>query len=222
MPEHHIQKKILYQLVTNPTARFADLRPKDMDSNIFTYHLKQLMAGKFVIKNEDGTYALTPLGRVAGINVTLDKKEMLEQAHSVLLMCLRTEKEGWLLRKRLAHPMFHKVGFVHGEPVATEPAVETANKTFLARTGLTVKFKPAGSGYVRLFSGEDLESFTHFTLFTASEYNGQIETTLRNGENYWDKTPNFNDPGMIPSMPDIVKLLNETNGNFYADLSYQV
>ena len=148
-------------------------------------------------------------------------KELLEQAHSIILMCLRTKEEGWLLRKRIAQPMYGKVGFVHAEPIANETVLETAAKTFTARTGLVADFEPAGSGYVKLLSGEALESFTHFTLFTANSYTGTLEKKLRNGENYWDKDPDFSDPLMIPSMPDLVNLLKKDEV-FYVDLSYQV
>ena len=220
MQEHHIQKQILHLLVLSDNKRFAELRPSKTDSNVFTYHLKQLIKEKLVIKNANGTYCLTPLGRVAGINITLSKKELLEQAHSILLLALIT-KEGWLLRKRLAQPMYERVGFVHSEPLAHEPALMTAIRDFKERTGLTADFKPAGSGYVRLYSGEDLESFTHFTLFKASSCTGTLEPLMRNGQNFWVKDPDFTDPFMIPSMPDIARLL-QSNEIFCTDLTYQI
>lgn len=222
MQEHHIQKEILYNLILSDSVRFADLKPDGIDSNVFTYHLKQLIKQKLVLKNENGTYDLTPLGRVSGINITLSKKELLEQAHSILLMCLRTKDDGWLLRRRLAQPMYKKVGFTHGEPVWDEPAIETATKTFTERTGLQADFKPAGSGYVRLNHGSELESFTHFTLYYADSYTGTLIPKSRNGENYWEKDPDFTDPMMIPSMADIARLIDESDGIFYADLHYEV
>jgi hypothetical protein len=222
MQEHHIQRDILYKLVLSDHARFADLRPKSLDSNVFTYHLKQLIKEKLVVKDDDGLYSLTPLGRVAGINITLSKKELLEQAHSVLLMCLKTKEEGWLLRKRLAQPMYHKLGFVHSEPKAHEDALKTAANDFKERTGLTCSFKPAGFGYVRLYSGEDLESFVHFILLCADNYEGELEPISRNGENIWIKDPNFKAENMIPSMYDMVQLMDSSKSPFYADLNYQL
>lgn len=218
--EHHLQRKILHALVLQEKARFADIRPEGVDSNIFTYHLKQLIREKLVTKDEQGFYELTSLGRVAGINVTLSKKEMLEQAHSVLLMALKT-KEGWLLRRRLAHPMFRKVGFVHAEPIASEPAIKTATDTFKERTGLTAEFKPSGSGYVRLFKGDCLESFVHYELYCASEYTGELIVQTRNGENAWFKDPDFTSSEMIPSMPELVELI-ESGDKFYADLRFEI
>jgi ADP-ribose pyrophosphatase YjhB (NUDIX family) len=152
--------------------------------------------------------------------VTLSRKELLEQAHSILLMCLRTD-EGWLLRKRLAQPMFGRIGFVHGEPIAEEPAIDTAKRCFEERTSLRADFKPIGTGYVCLFQGDDLDSFTHFTLLYADKYEGELLAQMRNGENSWMPTPDFEDPAMIPSMPDLIKLIEARGeGLFYADLRY--
>jgi len=222
MQDHHLQKKILHTLVLNDDLKFSELRPKGVDSNVVTYHLKQLIADKLVIKTEDGKYRLTSLGRVAGINVSLSKRQLLEQAHSVILMCLRTEKEGWLLRRRLAQPMYRKVGFVHAEPVVEENAEETAKNTFKSRTGLEADFKVAGTGYVKLLKDGALESFVHFILMTADSYSGKLEPIKRNGENFWAINPDFTAEDMIPSMQAMVDALEKSDGIFFVDLTYDI
>lgn len=222
MQDHHLQTQILHKLVLSEAARFADLRPKNIDSNVFTYHLKQLMRDKLVTKTEAGVYSLTPLGRVAGINVTLNKRQLLEQAHSVILMALYSPEKGWLLRRRLAQPMFNKVGFTHAEPEANHDALTSARETFLERTGLTVDFEPRGYGYVRLFRDGELESFVHFVLYYAEEYSGELIEQSRNGENFWLKEPDFTDESMIPSMPPLIERLTSGDKMFYLDLKYDL
>ncbi len=220
MQEHHLQRDLLYKLVTNDCLRFSELRPKNVDSNVITYHLQQLIKQKLVVKNDKGMYELTELGKVAGINITLSKKELLEQAHSILLMVLR-DGDSWLLRQRKAQPMFDKVGFVHGEPVAHEDALVTAKNDFFKRTGLTADFQPKGFGYVHLMRGDKLESYVHFTLFEAEKYSGELIEHVRNGVNYWVKNPDFNDSSMIPSMPEMVEAI-KSSGMFYFDESYDI
>jgi DNA-binding HxlR family transcriptional regulator len=220
MQDHHLQKDILYKLVTNDSLRFSELRPKNIDSNVITYHLQQLIKQKLVTKTDSGQYALTELGKVAGINITLSKKELLEQAHSVILMALR-DGDKWLLRKRKAQPMYDKVGFVHSEPTANEDSLVTAKKDFKSRTGLDANFEPKGFGYVKLIRGGNLESFIHFILFEATEYTGTLEEVLRNGVNYWQENPNFSSTEMIPSMSDMVKQMNKKDV-FYFDKTYDI
>jgi len=220
MQDHHIQKDILYKLITSDGARFSELRPKNVDSNVITYHLKQLMAQKLITKADDGRYTLTELGKVKGINITLSKKELLEQAHSIILMVLR-DGDKWLLRKRKAQPMYDKIGFVHSEPIASTPVIETAKNEFLCRTGLTADFSPRGFGYIRLMRGDNLESFVHFTLLEAKTYSGKLQEHARNGENLWIENPDFQSSEMIPSMQSFVNQL-DSPGIFYLDETYDI
>lgn len=219
MQEHHLQRELLYKLVVNDALRFSELRPKQIDSNVVTYHLQQLIKEKLIIKNDEGKYQLTELGKVAGINITLTKKELLEQAHSIILMCVR-DGDSWLLRRRKAQPMYDRVGFVHSEPIAGTPALETATEDFESRTGLRAKFKPRGFGYIRLVRGEALESFVHFSFFEATEWSGELLATSRNGENFWAKSPDFHSPEMIPSMADFVEVMESSKEPFYLDKTY--
>ncbi len=221
MLEHHLQREILYTLVTNPTVRYSKLKPEGIDGNIFTYHLQQLIKQKLVVKSEDGSYSLTALGKAAGINSNQTMTDILLQAHSVLLMAVRNPKGDYLLRKRLAHPVYGKSGFVHGEPVAEEAIEDTATRIFKAKTGLEVTFKPRGSGYIRIFRGKDTESFTHFTLLFADGVTGDPIQTSKTGENIWISNPDFKDESMIPSMPDLVCRLEKPDF-FFCDLTYQL
>lgn len=221
MIEHHLQKEILHKLVTAPTARFADLRPKNIDGNLFTYHLQQLIKQKYIVKNEDGSYALTPTGKAAGVNIQLSARDVLEQAHSIILLAVRDTKGAWLLRRRLAHPTYGQIGFIHGEPLATEPLATTATATLARRTGLTADFTVAGDGYIRIFQGEDLESFTHFTLLTANIEHAEPHERDETGENLWLADPDFSGSDMIISMHDLVQQLETKPGGFFVDLTYK-
>lgn len=222
MITHHLQKQILYHLVTTECAHFSELKPADVESNVFTYHLHQLIKQKYVLKQDDGSYCLTPDGKAAGINIKLTAREALRQAHSVLFMALKTD-DGWLLRKRLAHPMFGKVGFVHGEPLATEPVTVTAQKIFENRTGLTADFKVVGGGYVRLLDGESLESFTHFTLLFADSASGEFRERAEdhpNGQNFWLETIDAANTDLIPGMAELCAELQKGSGLFFKELEF--
>lgn len=222
MVEHHLQKGILYKLVTSPSARFAELKPKDIDGNIFTYHLQQLIKQKLVTKHEDGSYTLTPQGKAVGINIQLKPQELLEQAHAVFLICIQNDRGEWLLRKRLAHPMYGRYGFVHGEPVAENSLDHDANLALEERTGLRADFEPIGAGYIRIFSDAGMESFTNFTMLKAINLTGELKTEAGNGANEWLSDPDFSGENMIPSMADLAKAIQDNKGFFFVDLTYHV
>ena len=47
---HHIQKYIIDVLMFHEMARFRDLRPPKVDTNLFTYHLNALVKSGMIEK----------------------------------------------------------------------------------------------------------------------------------------------------------------------------
>ncbi len=58
---HFVRKHILRHLMVNEGARFRDMRPPRVDSNLYAYHLKQLVKEDYVT-HKDGAYMLSPAG----------------------------------------------------------------------------------------------------------------------------------------------------------------
>ncbi|MCU0667616.1 MAG: hypothetical protein MUF85_03295 [Patescibacteria group bacterium] len=55
---HHIQKHILKELSFKEWARFRDLKPPRVDSNLYNYHLKLLIKNGLVEKDNDKGWIL--------------------------------------------------------------------------------------------------------------------------------------------------------------------
>jgi hypothetical protein len=219
MIDHHLQKQILHTLVGRESARFADLRPQTVDSNVATYHIQQLLKQGLIEKREDGRYYLTPQGKIAGTTVSLSKKELFHEAHTVLFLAAKNKNSEWLLRRRLVQPLYGMSGFVHGEPIACEPVAETASEIFKQRTGLSAQFEPRGSGYITLMEGDVHQSFIHFTLLYTEQFEGELLTSTNHGENYW-YTGDFSEQDIIPSMKSLIDALENSNEHFYVELTY--
>jgi hypothetical protein len=220
---HHIQKKIILTLTRKENARFAELRPKEIDGNIFTYHLKQLIADKLVQKTEDGNYKLTQKGKLSGINIQLSSKDELEQAHSVLFLAVQNSSGKWLLRKRLVHPAFGRIGFLHCEPTANENILTTAKRMLKERANLDGTFIVKGSGYIKLFRDGELESFTQFTMLYAKNATGKISSPGDSGQNFW-YNGNFNEDEQefFTNMPELMKSLQNSKGLFFKEINQEV
>lgn len=221
MVEHHLQKKIIAALVECETARYADLKPENIDGNTFTYHLRALTQQKLIVKNKDGKYALTNKGKLYGINSSVTKKDVLHQAHSIILLSIRDGNK-WLLRKRLVQPMYGKIGFIHGEPEAGKTVFEAASETLKRRTKLSGEFAVKGSGFVSLQDREnELVAYSHFTLLEVTNLQGTLKASDSHGENRWLEKPDFASKDMIPSMGNITEQIKKP-GVFFVDLNYEI
>lgn len=215
MLDHHIQRTIVYQLAFADSLRFSELKPDDIDSKLFTYHLKKVVAAGFVTKNNNGEYALTPEGRRVGKGALKKQSRMIDRAYSILLLAIQRQEDGaWLLYRRQTHPLLGLTGFMQAQPVADQDVVVTAKQECLAKTGLEGDFAIHGHGYFRVHRDNALESFIHFTLLKCTDIQGEVRQNSEVAEYYWDAAPDFAAADMLPNMQILHKMCAAPAGTF--------
>jgi hypothetical protein len=155
--------------------------------------------------------------------VQLSNKGELEQAHCVLFLAAQNSKGEWLLRKRLVHPAFGKAGFLHCEPMAGEDILVSAKRSLKRRANLTGEFAVRGSGFIKLFRNNELESFTQFTLLYAKDVQGDLASPGDSGHNFW-YCGKFNDNNVdfFSNMSILMQKLQKSNDLFYVEISQEV
>jgi hypothetical protein len=201
MVHHHIQKSILYKLAFSDGENFSSLKPDLVENKLFTYHLKKLIQAKLVAKNQARVYVLTSEGRRLGIRMIDTSFRVSETAESVLFLVVRNQKESsWLLYRRSAHPLKSLSGFMHAIPVASESIEQTATRTLRENTGLETTFNVLGSGFFRIYTNNELESFTNFTLLYSDHVEGFLDDSDPLAEYSWQSNPDFSSEEMLPNM----------------------
>lgn len=222
MLEHHIQRAIVYRLALTPSLKFSELKPDTIENKLFTYHLKKVVTAGLVEKNADGRYALTPQGRLLGVHVLERTEAMADRAYSVLFLVIRRKSDGgWLLYKRGSHPLYGRVGFMHVTPNAHESSMETAARVCKERTGLEASFTALGSGFFRVFEGDELESFTNFTLLVCEDAQGELHSDDELAEYFWAEAVDQERPSLLPNMPTLIELY-EAGEPFFVEKTLHV
>lgn len=207
MLDHHLQRSIIYHLAFSESQRFSELKPDDIESKLFDYHLKKVIAAGYVIKNKEGLYTLTAKGRLVDITGFKNRDSAFLRAHSVLLLAIRRKKDGaWLLYRRYTHPLRDLVGFMHATPSSLRDSSQQAAKECREKTGLAGDFTVLGNGYFRVFDAEAIESFTHFTLLYCDDIKGNLEQNSEFAEYLWMQKPDFTHHDMLPNMQDLGQL----------------
>jgi len=215
MLDHHIQKSIVYDLAFAESLRFSDLKPDDLENKAFTYHLKKVMKAGLVEKLEDGRYGLTMKGRRVGKGALKKESRLLDRAYSILLLAVRNiDTDEWLLYKRQTQPLLGLTGFMQAQPVAETDARSTAQQTCFEQTGLRAEFDVQGHGYFKVYRAGELESFIHFTLLVAESSRGELLQTAESAGYFWQRTPNFERPDMLPNMRTLHKMCLDPPGSF--------
>lgn len=223
MLDHHLQRSIVYHLAFVEKARFSELKPDDVESKLFTYHLKKVVSSGYIQKSEDGLYCLTPEGRRLSTGARVKEKQLIvERAHSVLFLVIRRKSDGaWLFYTRNTHPMRGFSGLMHCNPSVELSAEKVAEQECRTKTGLSGTFTALGGGYIKVFDGKRLESFTHFTLLYCDDIQGELDPNDPQAEYFWAPNPSTVDKKLFPATHQLLELY-EARKPFFIDTAFQM
>lgn len=194
--------------------RYSQLKPAQLDGNVFGYHLKSLIAGKMVAKLPSGEYTLTSSGREY---IVRRYETPVASAHSIFLIVLRRNGQ-YLLRRRKVMPLIGYAGFVHGEPTPGHGTTQAARERLYAKTGIDCLLVVQGSALITQYKEGELQSFSHAIILYGETSQDILMSSDATGENYWSKT--LDEPGTLPSCHDIIAMVNKSAN--YLEKTYRL
>ncbi|QQS21944.1 NUDIX domain-containing protein [Candidatus Saccharibacteria bacterium] len=159
--EHHIQRHIMGYLMHHETARFRDLRPPRVDTNLFSYHLKLLQKSHFVEKGELG-YTLGAKGLQYVDRVTADKMRVRTQPKIITMLLVQDGYGKVLLQKRDKQPYINTWTLPYGKLHIDDVSVLAAARR---EANEKLSFDPhklshVGDCYIRVMQNDEVESTT--------------------------------------------------------------
>lgn len=163
---HHIQKHILSVLYRQKIARFRDLRKPNVDTNLFSYHLKLLVKGHMVEKTNDG-YTLGQKGLAYVDRISEKSMNVRTQPKIVTMMVVQNSNGDILLQKRTKQPYIDTwtlpYGKLHIDDVSTAAAAAREAYEKLGVQNAPVQY--AGDCYIRVRVGDEILSTTLVHVF---------------------------------------------------------
>jgi predicted transcriptional regulator len=229
---HKAQISILSNLRHSQTARYSILmRPTGLESDVFKFHLKKLVHQKFIDKNEQGEYVLTPSGKEFANNLskvapTVQKQPKLSVA--IIASKKMKNKKVYLFQERRRNPFYGFWGCLTGPVQWGQPFKETARYEFEKQTGLKAEYGVKSfhrKTDINEMTGEILEDKL-FAIVEASNIKGEIDNKWSGGFNAWTTLDELeNQEKYFKSSRDLVNLLESNNSYssenaFYSDIDY--
>ncbi len=208
--DHIIQKHIVRKLLSAGKAKFSELRPDRVESNLFMYHLN-LLIKRGVVEKNDGQYVLSAAGGAFVDRANLDKLEFRVQPKIVTILAITSASGKWLLLERLHEPHMNRIGFPSGKLHYGETLEHAAVRELDEKTGITgVKLKLAGNVAMR-FMDKDKEVTVNHTLgyvftATAAEESGLVNKSTY-WRSFWGTEADLITGNVFKGHPDILKLL---------------
>lgn len=159
---HYIQSYILDKLVYSATLRNRDMRPPDVESNLYQYHLQQLQREGFVQKVDIG-YTLTGRGLAYADRHSTSLKKTRSQPKLITVIFITNSHGELLLVPRKRQPFMDTLNLPSGKIHLNETVAEAAARE------LQEKVDPK-----REFSGLRHFGVAHLTIrrddFVISDY----------------------------------------------------
>ncbi len=132
---HHIERYILDKIIHAKTLRNRDMRPPRVESNLYQYHLKQVIKSGYIEKNTSGTYELAPKGMLWADRYSGTLSDSREQSKVVSLIAVRDEKGRYLLLEKKRQPFIGCLQFPAGKVHLGEYWADAAQREFTEKVG---------------------------------------------------------------------------------------
>lgn len=217
---HRLQQHILSQLIHHPHRRFADLKPADIESNLFMYHLRQLMRAGHLAKADNGRYQLTTEGQRFVDTLSLKTLTPRAQPRIVTLLVCRNEAGEYLFLRRKRQPLLGMVGFPYGKVHLGETIAAAAARELREKAGMSAGLVHRGDGYITIRQDGEPVSQIMFHLFYGENPAGRLQEQTSAGEAFWAPTTAIDDTYM-PSVPGLLRLLSVHQDRFFVELDYR-
>jgi len=200
---HHIGRSIVAHLQTHKYARFSDMRPKSVDTNLFTYHLKLLAKSGFIEKTDQG-YTLGPKGLIYVDRVSTENMKLRTQPKIITMLLIQNSEGRVLLQKRTKQPYIESWTLPYGKlHIEDESVLSAASRESKEKLDFTPQsLRHVGDCYIvthQTVNGPTIQSRTlaHITRFETD--------TIKTSESLkWIKPLNLNSFTLAPAVEQIV------------------
>lgn len=219
---HRIQTHILARLAGKGYyRRYSELKPKDVEGNVFMYHLRRLIELGYVRKKDDG-YELAPKGLQFIDTLSMKTWQPRIQPKIVTLIVCQNSKGEWLLYRRMKSPFYGMVGFPYGKVHLGERLEEAVLRECEEKIKIAVsQAAHIGDAYVVVYEEGEVISHMLAHVFRAELPKGSGEKV--GGDCFWAKVDDPADPEYIPGFTEIFRIVAERQAaepRFFCELEY--
>jgi ADP-ribose pyrophosphatase YjhB (NUDIX family) len=216
---HLVQQHILVQLSKNDFCRYRDIKPKEVDGNLFMYHLRQVISGGLVQKS-DSHYSLTSNGIRYSSQLSLKTFQPRLQPKIVTLIASQNADEEWLLYRSKRQPFSDKIGFPYGKIHLGEKIREAADRELAEKAGVTADLRHVGDAYIIVHRDQELISQILFHVFRGTNVKIMKKIESEVWQCYWDTVRPIQENEYMPGFLEIYHQVKKPSQNrFFKELS---
>lgn len=196
---HHIQKHIMGVLCGQKVARFRDLRQKNVDTNLFAYHLK-LLTKNDMVEKVDGGYSLGEKGLAYVDRVSENSMNVRTQPKIVTMLVIQNSNGDVLLWKRGKQPYIDTWTLPYGKlHIEDEDIQAAAAREAHEKLGINITPEHAGDCYIRVVSDAGILSST-----LAHVFRYETDAITESDQIKWARPHKLSQYDLAPAVEQIV------------------
>ncbi len=170
--KHTIDRHILGVLLGREYARFSEMRPPRVDTNLYSYHLKTMLTDGWIEKTDLG-YTLTPKGLIYIDRVSASTVSVRRQPKIITMLLVQNSDGDVLMLKRQKQPYVDTWTLPYGKLHIDDASVidagmrEADEKLRLVPS----KLRHSGDCYIRVYGADQILTSTlaHIVRFETDD-----------------------------------------------------
>jgi 8-oxo-dGTP pyrophosphatase MutT (NUDIX family) len=218
---HWIRRHILIELTLHTQRRHSQLRPSDVESNLFQYHLNGLMNENFVAKAAP-YYHLTTKGRQYISTLSLKLRQSRKQPQILVALVARNSTGQYLFSRWHRQPNTGLLSFPHGMMHLDVSLTDMAAAELAEKAGLRAALTYRGDVYVRAYRGDTLDRHQLVHVFEAGPAAPIPHPPLHPeaSEPCWADLASLGPTDFVPGFYELARHLDEhPTGPIFADFT---
>jgi ADP-ribose pyrophosphatase YjhB (NUDIX family) len=219
--DHHLQKSIIRKLLDKNGLKFSELKPKDIESNLFMYHMGRVKKLGLVEK-KDALYRLSSLGKQYVDRVNLDTIEFRIQPKVITLLALTRPDGKWLFIERKHQPFLNAKGFPSGKVHYSERLQDAATREMKEKANIVgVELEQKGNVSLRfLKDGEVVNHILAYVFYGVVPNDLAIEHDHKYYFTYWGEESTIAKDSGFKGNREILDLLKTSDSYFFSELEF--
>ena len=185
---HQAQTLILRELLFHPSAGFAELqKPTGLNSDHFKFHIARLVQLGYVLKEDDGKYSLTILGKEYANRLDTERNTIEKQPKLSVLLIIENNEGKFLFQQRLKQPYFGFWALLTGKIGWGEMTVEAGARELKEESNLTADLRVSALYHKIDFNRENqsLLEDKYFIVLHGTNPQGELLSDMEGAHNEW-------------------------------------
>lgn len=214
---HWIQRDIFKKLTVSDGLRYKDLKPKDVDGNLFMYHLNQLIKEKLIQKN-DKLYVLTGEGKSFVAKMSLAKGKETILPSNIVMIYMKNAKDELLLYRWSRQPYRNLVSLPFSRVRFGMSVFDAVEEVLFYKTNLKAKTKYLGDIYLIVEEEGKAKRHNLVHIFAATDSSVELHTDGLTGAPLFSKIDRLKASETVPGLTEIVKTIESKKNSFFEEI----